>query len=178
MRGDERNRFSRRLVSRLDGSPRLTGMTTKQTSGVLEPFVRQGTVLLTSYRKIGTPVGTPVSIAVDGDVAFVRSWSTAGKMKRIRNNPVIDIQPSTLRGRPTGGPSFQARARLLSGDEAAHARKLINKKHPVLHGVLVPLVHKLARYETVHLELTPIDEPGPPSVQGDHERADRREAPR
>ena len=44
------------------------------------------------------------------------------------------------------------------GDEAAHARQLIARKHPVLHGVLVPLAHKLARYETVHLELTPIDE--------------------
>jgi len=26
----------------------------------------------------------------------------------------------------------------------------------------MPIAHKLARYETVHLELTPIDEPVPP----------------
>ncbi|MGI8691952.1 MAG: hypothetical protein ACR2JK_03500 [Geodermatophilaceae bacterium] len=75
------------------------GMVTKKASRVLDPFVGQGTVLLTSYRKVGTPVGTPVRIAVDGDVAYVRSWSTAGKIKRIRNNPIIDIQPSTIRGR-------------------------------------------------------------------------------
>lgn len=31
------------------------------------PFVRQNTVLLTSYKRDGTPVGTPVHIAVDGD---------------------------------------------------------------------------------------------------------------
>jgi uncharacterized protein len=30
---------------------------------VLEPFVRQQTVLLTTYRRDGSPVGTPVSIA-------------------------------------------------------------------------------------------------------------------
>ena len=91
-------------------------------------------------------------------VAFVRSWSTAGKIKRIRNNPIIDIEPSTMRGRPTGGPKFRARARLLTGNEARHASDLIKRKHPLLHGVLVPVAHKLARYETVYLELTPIDE--------------------
>ena len=95
-----------------------------------------------------------------GDVAYVRSWSTAGKMKRIRNNPIIAVEASTFRGRPTGGPTFRAGARLLSGDEARRACNLINKKHPVLHGMLVPLAHMLARYETVHLELTPLDEPG------------------
>ncbi len=134
------------------------GMETKRPSLILDPFVRQKTVLLTSYRKVGTPVGTPVSIAVDGHVAYVRSWSTAGKMKRIGNNPVVDVEPSTVRGRLTGGPKFRARVRVLSGDEAAHARALIVGKHPLLHGILVPLVHKLAHYETVHLELTPLDE--------------------
>jgi PPOX class probable F420-dependent enzyme len=131
--------------------------TTKTPNTILEPFVHQPTVLLTTYRKVGTPVGTPVSIAVDGEVAYVRSWSTAGKMKRIRNNPTVDVEPSTMRGRPTGGPKFRARARLLTGDQAARARKLINKKHPMLHGILVPMAHRLARYETVHLELTPLE---------------------
>jgi PPOX class probable F420-dependent enzyme len=56
---------------------------------VLEPFVRQKTVLLTTYRRDGTPVGTPVNIAVDGDRAFVRTFDTAWKLKRIRNNPVV-----------------------------------------------------------------------------------------
>ena len=133
-------------------------METREASHILQPFVHQATVLLTSYRKVGTPVGTPVSIAVDGDVAYVRSWSTAGKIKRIRNNPVVDVLASTMRGRPTGGPKFRACARLLTGNEARHAADLIKKKHPVLHGMLVPLAHKLARYETVYLELTPIDE--------------------
>jgi len=40
----------------------------------LAPFVRQKTVLLTSYRRDGTPVGTPVSVAVDGDCVFACSF--------------------------------------------------------------------------------------------------------
>jgi uncharacterized protein len=123
---------------------------------VLERFVRSRTILLTSYRRNGAPVGTPVNIAVDGERAFVRTWDTTGKFKRIRNNPVVEIAPSTSRGQPTG-PVIRARARILSGDEAIHAAHTISRKYPVLQGVLVPLVHRLRGYRTVHIELTPIE---------------------
>ncbi len=43
---------------------------------VLEPFVRQWAVLLVTYKRDGTPVGTPVSIAVEGERAFVRTRPT------------------------------------------------------------------------------------------------------
>jgi uncharacterized protein len=43
----------------------------------LEPFVHQWAVLLTTYRRDGTPVGTPVNIAVEGDHAYVRTWDTS-----------------------------------------------------------------------------------------------------
>lgn len=124
----------------------------------LEPFVRQWAVLLTTYRRDGTPVGTPVSIAVDEDRAFVRTWDTAGKFKRIRNNPEVEVAPSTVLGRPTG-PAIRARARVLKGDESARAARYLARKHPVPHGLLVPAVHRLRGNETVHLELTPVDDP-------------------
>ena len=131
-------------------------MTTVAATPVLEPFVRQKYVLLTTYRRDGTPVGTPMNIVVDGDRAFVRTWDTTWKLKRIRNNPEVEVAPSTLRGKPTG-PAIHARARVLDGDESAHAGRSIARKHPVLHGFLVPLVHRLRRNETIHIELMPID---------------------
>lgn len=123
---------------------------------VLEPFVRQKYVLLTTYRRDGTPVGTPVNIAVDGDRAFVRTWDTTWKLKRIRNNPEVEVAPSTVRGKPTG-PAIHARARILEGDESVYAGRAIAHKHQVLHGFLVPLVHRLRRNKTMHIELTPVD---------------------
>jgi uncharacterized protein len=117
------------------------------------PFARQGTVLLTTFRRDGTPVQTPVSIAVDGTRAFIRTWDTAGKAKRIRNNPEVTIAPSTVRGRPTG-PSIPAHARILSGAESARAGRLLAGKHPILHGLLVPLGHRLRGNTTIHIELT------------------------
>lgn len=131
----------------------------------LEPFVRQTCVLLTTYRRDGTPVGTPVHIVVDGDRAFVRTWDTAWKMKRVRNNPEVEIAPSTVRGKPTG-PAIHARARVLEGAESKYAGKALACKHPILHGFLVPLIHRLRGNTTVHIELTPLDDRPAPSSPG------------
>lgn len=127
-----------------------------QATPTLEPFVHQKYVLLTTYRRDGTPVGTPVNIAVEGDRAFVRTWDTAWKVKRIRNNSEVEVAPSTLRGKPTG-PAVRAHARILDGDESAYAGRAIARKHRILHGLLVPLVHRLRRNKTVHIELKPVN---------------------
>jgi transposase len=65
------------------------------------------------------------------------------------------VAPSTFRGKPTG-PAIHAHARILGGDESAYAGRAIASKHQMLHGFLVPLVHRLRRNETVHIELKPI----------------------
>jgi uncharacterized protein len=127
-----------------------------QATPILEPLVHQKYVLLTTYRRDGTPVGTPVNIAVEGDRAFVRTWDTAWKVKRIRNNSEVEVAPSTLRGKPTG-PAVRAHARILDGDESAYAGRAIARKHRILHGLLIPLVHRLRRNKTVHIELKPVD---------------------
>ena len=123
---------------------------------LLEPFIHQRAVLLTSYRRDGTPVGTAVNIAVDGDRAFVRTPHRTGKVKRLRNNPNVEIAPSTFLGKPTG-PAIRAQARLLSGDEAKYASGKLARKYRILQGILVPLVHRLTRSKTMHYELTPVD---------------------
>ncbi len=123
------------------------------SAAAFAPFARQQTVLLTTLRRDGTPVKTPVNIAVEGDRAFLRSWDTAGKVKRIRSNPEVTIAPCTLPGRPTG-PPVPAHARILSGKEAAHAARLLARKHPILHGMLVPLGHWLRGKTTTHIALT------------------------
>jgi PPOX class probable F420-dependent enzyme len=112
------------------------------------------TVLLTTYRRDGTAVGTPVNIAVEGDHAFIRTYDRSGKAKRLRRNDAVEVAPSTAAGKPTG-PSVPARARLLDGEEAAHAARLIQRKHRLLQGILVPFFHRLKRYHTLHFELTP-----------------------
>jgi PPOX class probable F420-dependent enzyme len=146
------------LAVRLGQLGWVVGEVGTATTPALAPFVRQKTVLVTTYRRDGRAVGTPVSIAVDGDHAYIRSFEKAGKIRRLRDNPRVDVAPSTARGVPTG-PAIQATARRLEGGEARHAARLLAGKHPLLHGVVVPLTHRLGRVKTgktVHLELTPL----------------------
>jgi PPOX class probable F420-dependent enzyme len=110
------------------------------------------TILLTTYKRDGTPVATPVSIAFDGDRAFFRSYDKAWKTKRLRNNPQVELAASTLRGRPTG-PGVPARAVLLEGEQARTAAHALARRHRVLQGLLVPAAHRLLHYQTMHYEL-------------------------
>lgn len=112
------------------------------------------TILLTTYKRDGTPVSTPVSIAFDGDRAFFRSYDKAGKTKRLRNNPRVEFAASTLRGKPAG-PPVRARAILLEGDQARIAAKALARQHRVLQEIVVPLAHRLRHYQTMHYELVP-----------------------
>jgi PPOX class probable F420-dependent enzyme len=118
----------------------------------LEPLSDQWAVLLTSFRRDGTPVGTPVSLAVDGDRAYVRSPGNAWKVKRIQRNPRVELAPCTARGRVTG-PGIPAQARVLDGDEARQAARALRRKHPFLQGVAVPLAHRLMRCGTAYFEV-------------------------
>ena len=114
---------------------------------------RSKTILLTTYKRDGTPVSTPVSIAFDGDRAFFRSYDKAWKTKRLCRNPLVEFAPSTLRGEALG-PSVRARATLLEGPQATIAARALSRRHPVLQGVLVPVAHRMLRYRTMHYELT------------------------
>lgn len=123
-------------------------------SGDLAPLRDAKTILLTTYKRDGTAVRTPVSIAFEGDQAFFRSYDKAWKTTRLRNNPRVLAAACTLLGKPTGSP-VQARATLLDGERATAAAKALARRHRVLQGILVPLAHRLLHYRTMHYELTP-----------------------
>ena len=129
----------------------------------LEPFVGPWAVLLTTYKRDGTPVGTAVNIVVEGDRAYFRTWDTAWKLRRIRNNPEVEFAPSPACGRPTA-PAIVARATVLEGEESSRAGRLLASKYPALHRLLVPLVHRLRGNKTMHVELAPV---AVPSRDGD-----------
>ena len=82
----------------------------------------------------------------------MRSPGTAWKVKRIRNEPRIELAPCTPRGRPTG-PAVPATARRLDGEEARRAARALRRRHPLLQGVLVPLAHRVMRTGTAHFEV-------------------------
>ena len=100
-------------------------------------------VLLQTRKRDGSWVDTPVNIAVRGDRAYFRTPGKAAKNKRLRNFPEVQIRPCTWSGKPTGGPTMTAHARLLSGEESEAAGRLIDRKYPVLQHLLVRLGTRL-----------------------------------
>jgi PPOX class probable F420-dependent enzyme len=88
---------------------------------------------LETFRKSGQNVRTPVWFAgepEDGapEKLYVYSTSDSGKAKRIRNNGRVRVAPSDVRGKPLG-EWVEARAEVVSGPEAEHGLKLLNKKY-------------------------------------------------
>ncbi len=98
-------------------------------SGQIPSAIReQKYISLTTFRKSGDGVATPVWFGEDGDRLYVMTRSDMGKAKRIRNNPRVTVAPCTIRGKVTG-PEFAAVARILPPAEHAHARQTINRKY-------------------------------------------------
>ena len=85
-------------------------------------------ISLTTFRKTGVGVPTPVWFAEDDGKLYVMTRSTMGKAKRIRNNPQVKVAPCTIRGKVTG-PEFTAKARFLPPEEHKHAREALNRKY-------------------------------------------------
>ena len=72
-------------------------------------------VSLTTFRKTGVGVSTPVWIARDGDELVVTTPRKSGKVKRLRNDPRVTLVPCDRRGRVAdGATALEAEARIVS----------------------------------------------------------------
>ncbi|MER5556799.1 PPOX class F420-dependent oxidoreductase [Streptomyces sp. NPDC002793] len=96
----------------------------------LQDFARSEYVSLTTYRKDGTPVATPVWAAADGGVLYVWTRSDSWKVKRLRNDSRVLVTVCDARGRiAEGAPSAEGTARLLDRDGTAVVRKVLARKY-------------------------------------------------
>ncbi len=96
----------------------------------LQDFARSEYVSLTTYRKNGTPVATPVWAAAEGDVLYVWTRSDSWKVKRLRNNGKVVVTVCDVRGRiAEGAPSAEGAAKLLDEDGTRAVRKLLARKY-------------------------------------------------
>jgi uncharacterized protein len=100
--------------------------------------------LLTTYKKDGTPVGTPVWLAPDGERILV--WTNTGswKVKRLRRDPRVTLQPCDNRGRTDGGDIRTGTATILDAGETQRVREVLAAKYGIL-GALAVRGHKLLR---------------------------------
>ncbi len=91
---------------------------------------------LETFKKSGEGVKTPVWFAADPSASldssdarlYVYSVGVSGKVKRIRNNPRVRIAPCNAGGKVLG-EWLEARAEIVTGEEAARGMELLNKKY-------------------------------------------------
>lgn len=88
-------------------------------------------VVLTTFRKDGRAVPTPIWVAGHGGELVFNSVRDVGKVKRIRNSGRVEVQACDLRGKTTHGAVVSGRARLLDLDETRRIQQVIGRKYGV-----------------------------------------------
>lgn len=119
-------------------------------------------VSITTFRKTGEAVSTPVWVTREGDALYVITGAESGKVKRMRNNPKIEVAPCDVRGRTTG-PSVAATVELLDAAGTKDVEKRVSKKFGLMYKVM-KVAEKVRRKqgESIGLRIA-LDAPKPSS---------------
>src|SRR2546430_3072758 len=98
--------------------------TTQTTRNILTTPGKGHTTILTSFRRNGMGVGSPVgTVASQGKLYFMTPADT-WKVKRLASNPRVTVAPGTFKGEALG-PALEGTARRLTGSEFKRVRDLL-----------------------------------------------------
>ncbi|WP_067821667.1 PPOX class F420-dependent oxidoreductase [Nocardia inohanensis] len=121
------------------------------------PFGAVGTanyVNLTTFKKDGTPVGTPLWAALDDGKLYLWTVTDSWKVKRIRRNPQVTLQPCDVRGK-THGEIVKGTAVLLDTAGSDRTRALIRKRYGIIGALtVVGSVLRRGKGGTIGIEVT------------------------
>lgn len=97
----------------------------------LEALARGKYLSLTTFRRDGTPVATPVWLVRDGDALRVITQADSGKAKRLRNDTRVLLAPCDARGH-LKGHQVEGTATLEDPAETARTAQLIEARYGLL----------------------------------------------
>lgn len=127
------------------------------TNSDWETVGRADYVLFTSFRKDGSTVSTPVWIAPSDGKLYFFSDTDAYKVKRVRRNSSVTLQPCSIRGTATeGAPVVEGTAVVLDFADGPRVRKILNRKYWLL-GRISQIGAKIARGSeaSIAIEISP-----------------------
>lgn len=111
-------------------------------------------VLLTTFRKDGSGVPTPLWAAMDGDRMLMWTETKSWKVKRIRNRSRVAVGVCDARGNPKG-PQIDATAVVLDDAGTEETRDAIARKYGVIGWIAVKgSILRRGRKGTVGLAVT------------------------
>jgi PPOX class probable F420-dependent enzyme len=120
---------------------------------------REQCIALTTFRKTGQAVTTPVMFAQRLGMIYVGTRADAGKLKRLRRSGRVALAPCTYSGKVTGAV-IAGKARILTEPgECTAASTALAKKY----GFILPLtriawrlLHWKAKADEVYIAIEPI----------------------
>jgi PPOX class probable F420-dependent enzyme len=125
-------------------------MSTQITRSVLQTLYNAEYVNLTTFRKNGTPVATPVWGAPHNGTIYVETSAEFGKVKRIKYTPRVTLTPCTFRGQATGR-TIEGKARIVTDvSEIYIAKGALHRKYGIKRQVIYFIMEliRLVRRET------------------------------
>jgi PPOX class probable F420-dependent enzyme len=101
----------------------------------LTSLASEPTIALTTFRRSGDAVTSPVWVVREGDALLVSTIADTGKVRRLRNNPRVEIRPSSSRGVVRDNAPVAVGAAQIVKDQAEVARvnSLFAKKYGLQH---------------------------------------------
>ena len=144
-------------------TPHETKMPQVAQSPRTDPGAIRGKFLsVTSYRRDGTGIATPVWFVTEGGRFLVMTDAHSGKVKRIQRDPFVRIAACTARGRPKMEPA-PAYAEVLHPSETERVRRLFARRYRVdllfvrpIRAIQALFRHEKRNHETVILAIAPV----------------------
>jgi len=102
-------------------------------------------VSLTTFRKNGERISSPLWIARDGDALIIITPQESAKVKRLRNNQRVEMRPCNWQGKVADGSEPVPGTAELVTDDASAARltRVIQKKYGLEYHVFM-LIERIA----------------------------------
>jgi uncharacterized protein len=134
-------------------------MSTTLEKATFPDLGREQCIALTTFRKTGQAVTTPVMFAQRLGTIYVGTRADAGKLKRLRRSERATLAPCTYSGKVTGAV-IAGKARILTEpEECTAASTALAKKY----GFMLPLtrnawrlLHRKAKVDEVYIAIEPI----------------------
>lgn len=99
---------------------------------------------LTTFKKDGSAVATPVWLVRDGDSLRVITEATSGKAKRIRSNQAVLVASCDMRGR-LRSDQVAGTARLEDEDQTRQTASLVRERYGLLGRIFMWRATRQAR---------------------------------
>jgi PPOX class probable F420-dependent enzyme len=97
----------------------------------LETLASAQYAMVTTFRKDGRAVGTPVWIAPFEDGLAIWTVPTSGKVKRIRRDPRVTVATCDFRGNDVG-EAVEGTATILDGAGTERVRAALRRKYGIM----------------------------------------------